>query len=587
MIILLPPQVTNFFNIIEILIYFHGQIENQLFHNYKDEFSYFLEKLEEDIIDDWEFTKTTLPIDKNTLNSIEKQIKELPNLRQEIEENLKDLSPQKIDIPIVENIIKKVIKIIDINNNIAAVLKNQKLLSPYPVIDKFLKIFWIYVENIKNLEKFPISLLVKYLFGTQKLVEEIEKKINLEKEILNNDKDNEQIKKILEEQSVLVEAQKYALGAAFLLINGEIDLIEDPQIPYKIFTQINQATNTLFALENAKSQKVNLKQLLASISNYNEEQKKFIINSIKNIVLNILFSPYFINNIENIENLDKIIELLQKITTEIQNLEEYITQNLELMISILDTANNNFNTFNQEDKNIKEILNSFTLFVLLNLPLSTFVNILSNIKNTLKIYSILIKHKINSINELFQDIDNMISLSIHYSIYHENLEELYYIFVNFINKFKLIYKEIKELSNQKIICPLCKTENEFLAQKCTNCNFSFPISTEKLIIINLINNPIILQNYILNLIENYLINNDIENTINQLEYTIKELENIKKYSKQNESEQLQIVFQIEEILKNIKEKVENQEEKDLVLEEILKLLEKSQFLKSIFEEINN
>ena len=53
----------------------------------------------------------------------------------------------------INSILQNIIKLIEFYSTIGRILDVQRKLSPYPFIDKFLKMFWSYFESIKDLSK--------------------------------------------------------------------------------------------------------------------------------------------------------------------------------------------------------------------------------------------------------------------------------------------------------------------------------------------------------------------------------------------------------------------------------------------------
>lgn len=583
MIVILPPPVTNLLNVIEYYIYQQNQIENieelfNIFNNKKELFLNFLSNLINQIADDWKLAKVTLPIDPKVIEQIQKRVDKLSLITEKLNK-IPDL--QKIEMEDINKILDYVIYTLNTNNVVSQILGNQKILSPYPIIDRFLKIFWTYVENIKNLENFPVDLLIKYLFSSTKFIEDIDKKINIELKIIEK-LGKEKIKKYIEEQFSLIEAIKYALGAAYQLITGEIDLNEDPQLPQKIFIQINQASNVFFTFEQKKQESINTIEIIESFLSvlqeetpnkeniFNEEEKQFLQNTINAMIIRILNNPIFIYNITN-ENRLKI--KAENLIHVIQNLS--LSEKTILLEFLSYSLINNQIEIEKEQKLIIELLNSFILFTNNTLPLSTFINIISNIKTTLTIFAML-KIETIEIEEIIQKIEDLQYFSVMYAIYNNNLEEMYLNFLEFFSPFRKIFKTIKEISDRKIICPSCKTENDYLNTKCINCNFPFPLTTEKILLINLQANPSIIQNYVIQLVENYIIKKDIENTLIQINNSIEQLE--KALSSQNENND--IIPKLIEILTQIGEKVSKEEE---IGEEIAEFLEISKELKPLLE----
>jgi len=583
MIVILPPPVTNLLNVIEYYIYQQNQIVNieelfNIFNNKKELFLNFLSNLINQIADDWKLAKVTLPIDPKVIEQIQKRVDKLSLITEKLNK-IPDL--QKIEMEDINKILDYVIYTLNTNNVVSQILGNQKILSPYPIIDRFLKIFWTYVENIKNLENFPVDLLIKYLFSSTKFIEDIDKKINIELKIIEK-LGKEKIKKYIEEQFSLIEAIKYALGAAYQLITGEIDLNEDPQLPQKIFIQINQASNVFFTFEQKKQESINTIEIIESFLSvlqeetpnkeniFNEEEKQFLQNTINAMIIRILNNPIFIYNITN-ENRLKI--KAENLIHVIQNLS--LSEKTILLEFLSYSLINNQIEIEKEQKLIIELLNSFILFTNNTLPLSTFINIISNIKTTLTIFAML-KIETIEIEEIIQKIEDLQYFSVMYAIYNNNLEEMYLNFLEFFSPFRKIFKTIKEISDRKIICPSCKTENDYLNTKCINCNFPFPLTTEKILLINLQANPSIIQNYVIQLVENYIIKKDIENTLIQINNSIEQLE--KALSSQNENND--IIPKLIEILTQIGEKVSKEEE---IGEEIAEFLEISKELKPLLE----
>lgn len=583
MIVLLPSPITNLLNILEYYIYNQEKIENieeisNIFKTKRELLLNFLSNLINQIEDDWKLAKVTLPIDSKIIQQIQKRVDKLSLITEKLNEII-DL--QKIEMESINKILDYVIYILNTNNIVSQILSNQKILSPYPIIDRFLKIFWTYVENIKNLEKFPVDLLIKYLFSSTKIIEDIDKKINIELKIIEK-LGKEKIKTYIEEQFSLIEAIKYALGAAYQLITGEINLNEDPQLPQKIFIQINQASNVFFTFEQKKQESINIieiiefflpvlqKEIPNKENDFNEEEKQFLQNTINEIIIQILNNPTFIYNIKN-ENGLKIKE--ENLIHIIQNLS--LSEKTILLEFLSYILINNQIEIEKEQKLIIELLNSFILFINNTLPLSTFINIISNIKTSLTIL-VMLKVETIKIEEIIQKIEDIQYFSVMYAIYNNNLEEMYLNFIEFFSLFREIYKTIKETSERKIICPSCKTENDYLNTKCINCNFSFPLTTEKILLINLQKNSFIIQNYVIQLVENYIIKKDIENTLIQINNSIEQLEKV--LNTQNENNE--IISKLIEILNQIGEKVSNKEE---IVEEIAKFLEISKELKPLLE----
>ncbi len=586
MVVILPQPAKLFIDTLEALIYYPNEIDQtikDIYEQNKQEFELFLSFLEKEIKEDWKIAKFSLPLNENFINEIEKELDKIPILHNQIIENAQKIKVEESlteeDKKLTENILINLVELIKIRNLIAQILSNQKLLSPFPIIDRFLKIFWSYIENIKNLENFPIELLIEYLFSTFKLIINTEEQIKIEKELVKKLKDKERLEKIIDEQEQFIEAIKYALGAAYELISGNINLSDDPNLPSKIFTQINQASNGLFVLE--KNKKINITDLLENFENLTEDEKIYTVNFLKNHLNSTFLNPEFILFI-NTENISKIENLIQILRDE--NINELIKENKQIIIDSINEIDNLEPNPNSSTRQI-ELANSFTLFITNNLPLTTFVNIIANLKNIVIIFTAInILENSQKIEYFTELIENLIFYSIRYSIYKSNLEELYITFLNFSVIYKEIDKIIQEVINKKVICPSCKAENDFLNLKCVNCNFKFSETIEKLLIINLDRSLPIISNYVINFIDNYFIKKDLEATIYQLEKTIEELNKINQLlTKANsQNQEIEIIENLVNHLENIREIV-LQNESEKVIPELVNFLEQAQLIKSILE----
>lgn len=586
MVVVFPAPITQFLNILETILYFSNYIEDdleQVLIDHKDIFVNFLDYLSNQIVDDWRLAQITLPLDPNFVNSVQKNIDKLPDLLEKIKEKIDDISLNNIDSSTVEETVKYIVEIIRLNNVVSEILKNQKFLSSYPVVDRFLKIFWMYVESIKDLENFPVDLLTRYMFGTLKTVEELEKQINEESKILEVIKDvekREEISKIISQQASFIEAMKYALGAAYELITGGINLIEDPELPSKIFIQINQASNTFFILEKKKAEKISVLDIIDNYQNLDLEKQSKVLSFVKNNILRIILDPAFINNIikRNLEIVD-VLRILK-----ISDISDFVSYK-EILIKFLDEANSVVDKDPESDSKIeKELINAISLVLMFNLPVTTLINMLLNVKSTLRIFTILNVYKTEKIDNNSKTIEDLIIYLLKYTIYPDILEDIYITFVNFLKGFREIYREMELMISQNVVCPACSTQNDFFSTKCANCNFPFPISVEKLLIINLQHSPSIIQNYVLGIIDNYIIKKQTENVITQLENTIKELSNLAIYfDKNNKSYEVDVVSELIQIIQEIRDDIENGKEEREIFEKILKFLEYVQPLNSWFE----
>ncbi|MCS7165355.1 MAG: hypothetical protein RMJ51_03650 [Candidatus Calescibacterium sp.] len=586
MVVVFPAPITQFLNILETILYFSNYIEDdleQVLIDHKDIFVNFLDYLSNQIVDDWRLAQITLPLDPNFVNSVQKNIDKLPDLLEKIKEKIDDISLNNIDSSTVEETVKYIVEIIRLNNVVSEILKNQKFLSSYPVVDRFLKIFWMYIESIKDLENFPVDLLTRYMFGTLKTVEELEKQINEESKILEVIKDvekREEISKIISQQASFIEAMKYALGAAYELITGGINLIEDPELPSKIFIQINQASNTFFILEKKKAEKISVLDIVDNYQNLDLEKQDKVLSFVKNNILRIILDPAFINNIikRNLE-IEDVLRILK-----ISDISDFVSYK-EILIKFLDEANSIVDKDPESDSKIeKELINAISLVLMFNLPVTTLINMLLNVKSTLRIFTILNVYKTEKIDNNSKTIEDLIIYLLKYTIYPDILEDIYITFLNFLKGFREIYREMELMISQNVVCPACSTQNDFFSTKCANCNFPFPISVEKLLITNLQHSPAIIQNYVLGIIDNYIIKKQTKNVITQLENTIKELSNLAIYfDKNNKSYEVDVVSELIQIIQEIRDDIENGKEEREIFEKILKFLEYVQPLNSWFE----
>ncbi|MFN4220257.1 MAG: hypothetical protein ACK4GJ_04975, partial [bacterium] len=176
-------------------------------------------------------------------------------------------------------------------------------------------------------------------------------------------------------------------------------------------------------------------------------------------------------------------------------------------------------------------------------------------------------------NEIISIVEDIVYYSFRYLLNTEYFISIYTNFVNFFSEFKILNKEIEKVLNSKIICPSCKQENDFFNTKCNNCNFRFSVSPKKLLMINLYHSPFIIQNYIFKLIENYFVKNDKENTLAQLSYTIEELKNVEKMV--NEISQKEKIETLINFLEDIQKEVENDQDQEIIVEKILKIIDYS------------
>lgn len=594
MTIILPSPAKNLLDIFEIILYYPNQIEdvnklNIMYKLNKEVFLLFLEDLVENTLEEWEFAKTTLPFNQEFIQQSLKYIEILKERTEKVKEEIQKTEIESMEPSELEKISKKVLEnifsLFETYNGIQKVLSNQKQISAFPVLDRFLKLFWTYIENIKNLENFPINLLIKYLFSSVNFVENFHKQLEDEEKIVEFLSNKEKIKKIIENQKNYLEAIKYALGAGYSLINGEIDLTTEPDLPTKIFVQINQASNMLFVLQQEK--KINPIELIKSIESIEEEGFKFLQNTLRNIINSALFNPLFIINVsqEYLQHIELIIEFLKNIDNLAK--QEFIEKK-ELIINFfefLKATLENEKSLKLENltKIEKEILNTFLLFINNYLPIGTFINIFLNLKNTFLLFSLLNINKISKIENLINAIDDFVFYSVGYTLYKEYLEVLYINFVDFFNNFRTLNKEIESLLNSKIVCPSCKQENEFFSTKCSNCNFVFPVSLEKLVILNFQHSPVLIQSYILQFLDSYFIKKDIDNTLNQLNYTIEELEKLEKTANNSDNPALQNIKNFKNYLIQLKQKVQENNPEELIIEDILKILEHSKFIKTLME----
>ncbi|MEN3015095.1 MAG: hypothetical protein ABDH21_03440 [bacterium] len=587
MIVLFPPSITKFLNLCEIVIYYPDRISyisDQEFSVKKNNLQSFLTDLKSQVIDEFKLLRATVNIEPDFVTKIQQTIYNLESQLKNVLEKLENTDLKAVNSDFVEELLQGIITILDVNNQVAGILKEQSLISPYPIVDRFLKIFWSYVENITNLESFPVDLLIRYLFGVYNLIQQTEKKLNLEKVLFET---QEEVKTIIQEQIDFVEAIKYALGASFELINGSINLSEEPDLANKIFIQINQASNGLFVAEKEKLKKIKFDELLRNFSKYDDDTKMLLANILNDLLLSSFLNSEFVNSIQNME--DNRLTALKFIIANrnlegdylqiFENLDEQELQSITAVLSSLNT--------NQQDINnsqIKEFINSFVLYASFHLPLSVFINILQNVKNIIKIGAIINTNFKEKLIELPSVLDNLAEECISYCIYEDNIESMYLCFVESLLMYRSFSIEVLSLLTSKIYCPRCREGNEFLSEKCRKCNLVFPLSIEKLFLISLQKIPPIIQNYVLSIIENYLINNDQEKALSQVNQSINELD--KLYTSISKISELEQYSRNTVVLKNclidIREMIENMDNQTAVLEKLIEFMKNVELLSGLF-----
>jgi len=577
MVITFPPPITQFFNVLETFIYSYNIFGNQVVveDNYlieyyktsKDVFISFIRDFIDDTYDSWKLAKiltddSTKNFEKY-INSLEDFFIDLKNDLYYLDDVFNEGDKQKM-VSLSEKILKKTVFFIDLRNIIEKKLSNQKALSPFPIIDKFLKIFWLYVNNIRDLEKFPVDLLIKYLLISVKFIDSIEVSIKEQIDLFNSKDSNiGGVEGLLDNQMSFVEAIKYALGAAYELINGSIDLSEDPSIVQKIFIQINQASNGLFLIEAEKSKKISFWKFLKDIPP-DFRGKYFSYNKLINLLLNPLVINYFSYKIKDGLFLDNLSKILNSYEVVIDNEQDVLYYFLDQISEAKEVFSDNL---------IKELILAFVFFINFNLPLSTFLNILSNIKNFVRIYVIFSNDdKLSNISLL---LDDLLLYSVSYAFFSQNFSDFYTNFLFFISSLSNIVSNLSLM--RKVVCPKCGIENDFLSVKCIECGFSFPLSVEKMIMINFQDAPFLIQSYVFGLIDSYLLSGNKEVAIEVINNTIDELSKIIDRFKDNDEDKQNIINMLS-YLYSIRDGIEN-DIREKVMENILNLILSSVFLK--------
>jgi len=629
MIIVFPYFVNDFFSLLELPLFyrFFNKDFLNIFNLYLDTYLNNIKNFVDSIYEDYRFLKVTLDLEylkdqnkiyyssilkldelmsKNILNNILNEINQNSNLLRNL---ISNLDTEKYDIiqkelsNYVEKIIKDTTKLIDFSNNINKILNIQKKLSFYPFIDKFLKMYFVYIQNIQNLSDYPVDILLNLLLKNVSFISNLDKNYShmidiLEKYLNTQNLQDTKLNTLLNHYKELfnfVEAIKYALGGVYQIITGNIEELNKKEVEL-LFIQINQASNGLYQkqieIQNFITNNFEtpfdlyllyFKYLLNNYQEIKEEIIKLFFSEFNNFLLSFFTNPlsYYNLNEESIKVYEKILFYIDNyFLIDIKDIDSIkLNQIIEVIKYFKDLyiKKDFLNIENQETlKNISEILTMYILFINHNITYTTFLNLLRNILsfvNTYKIFSlndILNDNDLNLIKSL-EDKLNYISDLVNYenifynfyvNYYNSKIDyykftlELSYIIYEVISLLRNLLISFNEIMNTKYKCPKCFSDNEYLNLRCNNCGFNFPFNPLKFLLNTLINANPLIWSYTLNLIDSIFYKKDKELALDLIYNSIDNfsnfLNNIDPLNIQNE-ELKSNYFIIEKITKILQE----------------------------------
>ncbi len=639
MIIVFPYFINNFFSLLEFPLFykFFNQDYINTFNYYSDVYFNNFNNFLDSIYEDYKFLKTTIDLEnlkntnniyynlilkldelisKNILNSIYNKILENSNL---IRNFINNFNVNELDkennilkqelIPKIDMLLKDITKLIDFYNNVNKILNIQKKLSPFPFIDKFLKMYFVYTQNIQDLSDYPVDTLLNLILKNVSFVSNLENNytyiINLIKGYLENLNTEDQDLVILidyyEELLDFVNAIKYSIGGIYQIITGNIDKLDKKEVEL-LFIQINQASNGLFQKQLELQRFTNgtfqtpfdlYLLFFKAIREYNKKYKKEeIIKIIENIIAE--FNNFILVSFSNpliYYNFDQEAKnIYEKIIYYVNNyfgldINQFNENKLNEIIEIFEYLKKTyfkrdfFKTENLKSdnllKNISEILIIYSLFINHSITYTTFFNLFNNVFSFINLYKVfslnnLIDNNLESINLLEGKFNYLYDL-----INYENI--FYTFYINFYNSKIDYYKFVFELSylvyeviyllkdllvsfyeiiNTKFKCPKCFTDNDYLNLKCSNCGLTFPFNPTKLLVNNIINANPLIWGYVLNLIDSIFYKKDKELTLDLLYNSIDNFSNFLKNINTfniNDEELKNNYFTIEKINKILQE----------------------------------
>jgi hypothetical protein len=612
MVIVFPYFVNDFFSLLELPLFyrFFNKDFLNIFNLYLDTYLNNIKNFVDSIYEDYRFLKVTLDLEyvkdqnkiyyssilkldelmsKNILNNILNEINQNSNLLRNL---ISNLDTEKYDIiqkelsNYVEKILKDTTKLIDFSNNINKILNIQKKLSFYPFIDKFLKMYFVYIQNIQNLSDYPVDILLNLLLKNVSFISNLDKNYShiidiLEKHLKTQNLQNTKLNTLLNHYKELfnfVEAIKYALGGIYQIITGNIEELNKKEVEL-LFIQINQASNGLYQKQIETQSFITknfetpfdlyllyFKYLLNNYQETEEEIIKVIFGEFNNFLLSFFTNPlvYYNFNEDSIKIYEKILFYIDNyFLIDIKDIDSIkLNQIIEVIKYFKDLyiKKDFLNIENQETlKNISEILTMYSLFINHNITYTTFLNLLRNILSFVNLYKIfsIIKYE----NIFYNFYVNYYNSKVDY---YKFTLELSYIIYEVISLLKDLLISLNEIINTKYKCPKCFSDNEYLNLRCNNCGFSFPFNPIKLLLNTLINANPLIWSYTLNLIDSIFYKKDKELALdliyNSIDNLSNFLNNIDPLNIQNE-ELKSNYFIIEKIVKILQELYETIESK--------------------------
>lgn len=605
MIIIFPYFINNFFSLLEFPLFyqFFNQDYINTFNFYSDVYFKGINNFLDSIYDDYKFLKTTIDLEslknnnniyynsivkldefisKNVLNNMYNKIIEDSNSIKELINSFNvnefdkknDTLRQELSLKI-DTLLKNIVKLIDFYNNVNKILNIQKKLSPFPFIDKFLKMYFTYIQNIQDLSNYPIDILLNLTLKNVSFINTLEKNYSYMVDLIKLYLQNENIKDQnlgtlithYEELLDFVNAIRYAIGGVYQIITGNIEKLDKKEVEL-LFIQINQASNGIFQKQTEIQNFINntfqtpfdlYLLFLKSIKEYKNEAKEEIIQNIliefNNFVLSFFTNPLIYYNFNNEEY--KII--YEKLIFYVDNyffldVKQINENKLNEIIEFIEYYKKSyikkdfFKVENKENndilKNISEILVIYSLFINHNITFTTFFNIFKNIFSFINLYKVfslnyLIDNNLNTINTLEEKFNYLYDLinyeSIFYNFYvnfynskidyYKFIFELTYLIYEIIYLLRDLLVSFYELINTKFKCPKCFVDNDYLNLKCINCGFTFPFNPNKLLINNIINAKPLVWGYVLNLVDSIFYKKDKELTLDLLYNSIDNFSN--------------------------------------------------------------
>jgi len=636
MIIVFPYFINDFFSLLEFPLFYRFFNKDYLntFNLYLDIYLNNITNFVDSLLEDYRFLKTTLDLEylknqnkiyyssilkldelisKNILNNILNEINQNSNLLKNL---INNLDTEKYDIiqeelsSYIEKLLKDTTNLLDFYNSINRILNVQKKLSFYPFIDKFLKMYFVYIQNIQNLSDYPVDILLNLLLKNVSFISNLDKNYSylinaLVKYLEKQNSEDTRLNTLLNHYKELysfIEAIKYALGGIYQIITGNIEELNKKEAEL-LFIQINQASNGLyqkqveiqnFITNNFKTPfDLYLLYFKYLVDNYQEDREeliKIIFNEFNNFLLSFFTNPLTYSNFN-----EESVKIYEKILFYIDNhflidIKEIHSINLNQIIEIIEYFKKLYikkdflNLENKETlKNIFEILTMYSLFINHNITYTTFLNLLKNVFSFINLYKIFSLNNILSDNELnlinsLEDKFNYISDLVNYENifynfyvnyynskidYYKFVFELTHIFYEVIYFLTKLLNSFNEIMNTKYRCPKCFSDNEYLNLRCNNCGFNFPFNPLKFLLNTIVNaNPLIWL-YTLNLIDSIFYKKDKELALDLIYNSIDNfsnfLKNIDPLNIQNEELKSNyfIIEGIVEILQELYEIIES------------------------------